>query len=69
MTDKEDQELREAITALQMADCDDYARLLQRIADYRELKCECTVRDGSNPNCVAHKTCCPCCGDAPSYRW
>lgn len=67
MTDKEKQELTEAIAALHMSDCTRYAELLQRIADYRNLECECTVRDGSNPDCVAHKTSCPCCGGNPSH--
>ena len=69
MTEKDRQELEEAVAALRMSDCDGYADLLQRIADYRDLICECSVRDGSNPECPLHKQACPCCGCAPSYLW
>jgi hypothetical protein len=68
MNDKENQELEEAIAALKMSDCDYYADLLERLRDYWELECECTIRDGSNPHCQAHKKSCPACGARPS-KW
>jgi len=66
MTDKEKQELQEAISALRVADCDYYADLLERMEKYWELDCQCSIRDGSNPACEAHKAYCPFCDVAAS---
>ena len=67
MNDKENQELIEAVTALRLAGADRYADLLERMGVYWELECECSIRDGSNPDCSLHKQPCPFCGVAPSY--
>jgi hypothetical protein len=68
MNEQENQDLIEAITALRMAGSNHYADLLERMGEYWKLECECSIHDGSNPDCKAHKAYCPGCGGAPSYH-
>lgn len=68
MNEKDKQELTEAITALQLAGAAHYAAMLEKIEEYWETECECSIRDGSNPKCKKHNMWCPFCGCAPSYE-
>ena len=68
MNDKDKQELIEAVTALRMAGADRYADMLEKMEEYWDLECGCSIHDGSYPDCPMHKTECSFCGCAPSYR-